>query len=206
MIDLPLLTYMATMSVTPGPNNLMLAASGVNFGFRRTLPHLLGISVGVGIQLVLVAGVLAWVMAWLDGLRFQLLLAGCLYLLWLAWRQTRAGRPGHGQTARPLGFFAAALFQWVNPKAWMMVLNAAILFLPRGGGWGAALVMALMCTLVNLPCIAVWAIAGDRLRSRLHDQRALSLFNHAMALLLAATALWILVDELIPRQPAAGIF
>ena len=86
MIDFPLLTYMATMSVTPGPNNLMLAASGVNFGFRRTLPHMLGISVGVGIQIVLVAGLLAWIMAWLDALRLELVLAGCCYLLWLAWR------------------------------------------------------------------------------------------------------------------------
>ena len=77
MLDLPLLTYMATMSVTPGPNNLMLAASGVNFGFRRTLPHMLGISIGVGIQIVLVAGLLAWVMTWLDALRLPLVFVGC---------------------------------------------------------------------------------------------------------------------------------
>ena len=81
MLDLPLLTYMATMSVTPGPNNLMLAASGVNFGFRRTLPHMLGISIGVGIQIVLVAGLLAWVMTWLDALRLPLVFIGCGYLL-----------------------------------------------------------------------------------------------------------------------------
>ena len=197
MTDLPLLTYVATMSVTPGPNNLMLAASGVNFGFRRTVPHMLGISIGHGIQVAIVAGLLAWVMAWLDDMRPGLVLAGCAYLLWLAWRQARAGQPGGGKSAQPLGFVGAALFQWVNPKAWMMVLNAAILFLPRGGGWGAALSLAVVCTLVNFPCIALWAVVGDRLRFRLRDPRALRVFNYAMALLLAATAVWILADELV---------
>ena len=199
MTDLPLLTYVATMSVTPGPNNLMLAASGVNFGFRRTVPHMLGISIGHGIQVAIVAGLLAWVMAWLDDMRLGLVLTGCAYLLWLAWRQAQAGQPGGGNSAQPLGFVGAALFQWVNPKAWMMVLNAAILFLPRGGGWGAALSLALVCTLVNFPCIALWAVVGDRLRFRLRDPRALRVFNYAMALLLAATAAWIVADEVMQR-------
>jgi threonine/homoserine/homoserine lactone efflux protein len=197
MIDLPLLTYMATMSVTPGPNNLMLAASGVNFGFRRTLPHMLGISIGVGIQIVLVAGLLAWVMTWLDALRLPLVFVGCAYLLWLARRQAGAGQPGNSEKRQPLGFFGAALFQWVNPKAWMMVLNAAILFLPHGN-WTAVLWMAAMSVFVNLPCIAVWAFAGDKLRLTLRDPLALRVFNYTMAALLAATALWIMVDELLP--------
>ena len=197
MIDLPLLTYMATMSVTPGPNNLMLAASGVNFGFRRTLPHMLGISIGVGIQIVLVAGLLAWVMTWLDALRLPLVFVGCAYLLWLARRQAGAGQPGNSEKRQPLGFFGAALFQWVNPKAWMMVLNAAILFLPHGN-WTAVLWMAVMSIFVNLPCIAVWAFAGDKLRFKLRDPLALRVFNYTMATLLAATALWIMVDELLP--------
>ncbi len=196
MLDLPLLTYMATMSVTPGPNNLMLAASGVNFGFRRTLPHMLGISIGVGIQIVLVAGLLAWVMTWLDALRLPLVFIGCGYLLWLAWRQARAGQPGSSEKSRPLGFFGAALFQWVNPKAWMMVLNAAILFLPHGN-WTAVLWMAAMSVFVNLPCIAVWAFAGDKLRLTLRDPLALRVFNYTMAAALAATALWIVADEFL---------
>ncbi len=196
MIDLPLLTYMATMSVTPGPNNLMLAASGVNFGFRRTLPHMLGISIGVGIQIVLVAGLLAWVMTWLDALRLPLVFVGCAYLLWLARRQAGAGQPGNSEKRQPLGFFGAALFQWVNPKAWMMVLNAAILFLPHGN-WTAVLWMAVMSVFVNLPCIAVWAFAGDKLRFKLRDPLAQRVFNYTMATLLAATALWIMADEFL---------
>ena len=196
MTDLPLMTYVATMSVTPGPNNLMLAASGVNFGFRRTLPHMLGISIGVGIQIVLVAGLLAWVMTWLDALRLPLVFVGCGYLLWLAWRQAGAGQPGNSEKSRPLGFFGAALFQWVNPKAWMMVLNAAILFLPHGN-WTAVLWMAAMSVFVNLPCIAVWAFAGDKLRLTLRDPLALRVFNYTMAAALAATALWIVADEFL---------
>jgi threonine/homoserine/homoserine lactone efflux protein len=192
--DLPLLTYVATMSVTPGPNNLMLAASGVNFGFRRTVPHMLGVSIGHGFQVCIVAGLLAWMLAWLEALRQVLVGAGCGYLLWLAWRQARAGEPGQGQRTQPLGFVGAALFQWVNPKAWMMGVNTAILFLPSGSGWWTAASLALVCIAVNLPCVAVWAVAGDCLRHRLHDPLALRAFNLSMAALLAGTALWILVE------------
>ena len=192
--DLPLLTYVATMSVTPGPNNLMLAASGVNFGFRRTVPHMLGVSIGHGFQVCIVAGLLAWMLAWLEALRPVLVGAGCGYLFWLAWRQARAGEPGQRQRVQPLGFIGAALFQWVNPKAWMMGVNTAILFLPSGSGWWTAASLALVCIAVNLPCVAVWAVAGDRLRHRLHDPLALRAFNLSMAALLAGTALWILVE------------
>lgn len=196
MIDLPLMTYVATMSVTPGPNNLMLAASGVNHGFRRTLPHLLGVSIGHGIQVGTVAGLLAWVMLWLDRSRIVLVVLGCSYLLWLAWRQAHASQPGAGRSAQPLGFVGAALFQWVNPKAWVMVLNTAILFFPREGGWRAAVTLALLCALINFPCITLWAAAGDRLRFKLREPLVLRAFNYSMAFLLAMTALWIVADEL----------
>lgn len=195
MIDLPLMTYVATMSVTPGPNNIMLAASGVNFGFRRTLPHMLGVSVGHGVQVLIVAGGVAWAMGMLQTLRLPLVVAGCAYLFWLALRQARAGQPGRGGRADPLGFLGAALFQWVNPKAWMMVLNVAILFLPRDADWMTAAGLALLCMSVNLPCITVWAVAGARLRTWLQQPAALMAFNYTMAALLAATALWIGVDE-----------
>ena len=117
------------------------------------------------------------------------------YLLWLALRQARAGQPGRGGRVEPLGFVAAALFQWVNPKAWMMVLNVAILFLPRDADWMTAAGLALLCMSVNLPCITVWAVAGARLRTWLQQPAALMAFNYTMAALLAATALWIGVDE-----------
>ena len=199
MIDVPLLSYIATMSVTPGPNNLMLAASGVNFGFRRTLPHMLGVSFGNGFQVLLVASALAWVMGTLTRWRLELVLAGCAYLIWLAWRQAHAAQPGQSGRGQPLGFFGAALFQWVNPKGWMMVFNTVLLFLPRGGGWAAALSLAAVCIVINLPCIALWAVIGDRLRQRLAEPRVLRMFNYTMAFLLAATAVWIAIDEAFSR-------
>jgi threonine/homoserine/homoserine lactone efflux protein len=196
MFDLPLITYIATMSVTPGPNNLMLAASGVNHGLRRTVPHMLGISVGFAVQAALVSGTLAWALGWLQVVRLPLMLVGCTYLLWLAWRQVKAGGPTGGEEARPLGFLGAALFQWVNPKAWMFALNLGILFLPKDAGLGRILWMSLLCMLVGGPCMAVWAVTGDRLRRWLSRPRALLLFNGTMAALLALTSGWLLWDEL----------
>ncbi|EEG07439.1 LysE family translocator [Pseudogulbenkiania ferrooxidans] len=197
MLELPLLTYFAVMSITPGPNNLMLAASGVNFGFRRTVPHMLGISLGVALQLFITAALLAYVLNGLGSLRLPLGVAGCLYLLWLSWCILRAGRPEADSEARPLGFLGAALFQWLNPKAWVMVINTSILFAPQAGQvlWAAAL-LSLACALVNLPCIGVWAWTGDRLRRWLDGERARRLFNTVMAVLMAGTALWLLGDEI----------
>lgn len=195
MLDLPLVTYIATMSVTPGPNNLMLAASGVNHGLRRTVPHMLGVNVGFGVQAALVSGALAWAMTGLSRVRFPLMVVGCLYLLWLAWRQMKAGRPAEDGGAKPLGFLGAALFQWVNPKAWMFALNLGILFLPKDPGVAAILWLALLSMVVGAPCMAVWAVAGDRLRMWLQRPRARLVFNGTMAVLLALTALWLMWDE-----------
>lgn len=193
---LALASYMGVMSITPGPNNIMLTASGVNFGFRRTLPHMLGITFGCSLQLLLCAALFAQVADLLGEVRPLLAVAGCSYLLWLSLKLARAGAPGRREVARPMGFVAAALFQWINPKAWIMVLNACVLFLPQGGQLSAAAAMALLALVVNLPCIAVWAWGGERLRHWLQQDRALRLFNAVMASLLAATALWLLVEEL----------
>ncbi|MFA7607957.1 MAG: LysE family translocator [Rhodocyclaceae bacterium] len=196
MLDLPLMTYVATLSVTPGPNNIMLAASGVNFGLRRTLPMMLGVSMGHAVQVLLVGLALAWMVLWLDALRPLLVALGCAYLLWLARRQARAAQPDSVVPAQPMGLIGMALFQWVNPKAWMMVLNVAILFLPPESGWADAVLLALISASINLPCIALWAVAGDRLREHLRQPHLLRVFNLTMSFLLAATAVWIAVDGL----------
>ncbi len=185
-------TYMGVMSVTPGPNNLMLATSGVNHGFRRTLPHMLGISAGCALQLVLTVAGWAWLTRGLEQWRLPLAFAGCAYLMWLSWQLWRSAAPGAREAGRPLGFVGAVLFQWVNPKAWLMTVNAALVFAPGDGA--GTLAMALLAAAVNLPCIAVWALFGDRLRTALQDARRLRRFNAAMALLLALTALWLLAD------------
>jgi threonine/homoserine/homoserine lactone efflux protein len=198
MLDLALMSYVGVMSITPGPNNLMLAASGVNFGFRRTVPHMLGISSGHAFQVCVVAAALAFILNWLTAIRVPLALAGCVYLLWLSWQIWRAGEPGGGGNAKPMGLFGAAAFQWLNPKAWVMVINTAILFMPSHGNLLAnAALLALLCGLINLPCIGVWALAGDRMRNWLASARGLRIFNGTMAALMAATALWLMIDELM---------
>ncbi|WP_047243600.1 LysE family translocator [Chromobacterium subtsugae] len=199
MPEFALLSYVALMSITPGPNNLMLASSGVNFGFRRTVPHMLGISLGCALQVFVVAMLLAQALGWLASWRLPLAAAGCVYLLWLSWKIARAGRPEAREQARPLGFVGAALFQWLNPKAWVMVLNASILFMPAGGAkLAAALLLAVVFAAVNLPCISVWAWGGERLRRWLAAPRALLMYNLTMGALMAVTALWLLYDELAP--------
>jgi len=192
------LTYVAIMSVTPGPNNLMLAASGGNFGFRRTLPHMLGISLGHALQVFLVGLFLAWIMAMLSSVRPILAVIGCGYLLWLSWKIWRSASPEGKEVARPMSFIAAAAFQWINPKAWVMVLNTVILFLPTGQQNGsAALSLALLCAAINFPCIGIWAWLGDALRHHLLEPRNLKIFNGTMATLMALTAFYLLYDELI---------
>jgi threonine/homoserine/homoserine lactone efflux protein len=197
MFNPALLSYVSLMSVTPGPNNLMLAASGGNFGFRRSIPHLLGISIGHGIQVFIVAVLLAWVMASINTVRPILGVFGCAYLLWLSWKIWKAASPEGKEAAKPMSFLAAALFQWINPKAWVMVINTVILFLPaEQNSMLAAVSLAILCALINLPCICIWAWLGDALRQHLLIPKILKLFNGIMASLMAITAFFLLHGEL----------
>jgi threonine/homoserine/homoserine lactone efflux protein len=189
MIDpLPYATYSFVMSITPGPNNVMLTASGANFGFRRTLPHLFGISAGCAIMLVAVcAGLGALFNAW-PVLQTILQWVGAAYLVWLGWKIIGSGEVGEGHTAQPIGFWQAAAFQFVNPKAWVMALSAVALFLPPNLNpiAGSLYIVTLMVG-VNLPCIAVWALFGSSLRGLLQKRPARLAFNIVMAVALAAT-------------------
>lgn len=193
----PLVTYLFVMYVTPGPNNVLLTASGVNFGFRRTLPHMAGICSGVAIQLFLCALLFASTAQFIEEARRPLAVVGCGYLLWLSFRICRAAGPGRASISRPIGMVEAALFQNVNPKAWVMVANASLLFMPPSGGLRAALALMLSSVVVGLPSCAAWAWGGDRLRRRMRRPAMLRAFNLAMAGMLAATALWLLGDEIL---------
>lgn len=197
MMDLSLISYVGVMSVTPGPNNLLLATSGVHFGLRRTVPQVLGISSGHFLQVFVVAVAFSTIIGWLEGLRFWLALAGCGYLLVLSWQILRAGSPGEKAGHRPLRYYEALLFQGVNPKAWVMVVNVAILFAPRGPSLvEGSLVLAAVCALINLPCVGLWAVTGDRLRKFLAQGHAALVFNAVMAALMAGTTIWLFVEEL----------
>jgi len=189
MVDpLPFATYSFVMSITPGPNNVMLTASGATFGFRRTLPHMLGISTGCGIQLLATCAGLGAVFARWPELQSVLRWVGALYLLYLGVRMLGSGPAGERASTRPVTFVEAALFQFLNPKAWIMTLTAATLFLPHELGiLATAAYMLFFMVIMNFPCIAVWALFGSSLRRLLERPASRMGFNAAMAVALTAT-------------------
>ncbi|MDP3194759.1 LysE family translocator [Tabrizicola sp.] len=186
---LALLGFAFVTSVTPGPNNMMLLASGVNFGFRRTVPHMLGISLGHALMVFLVGLGLAGVFkAWPPAL-LGLKVASVAYMLWLAWKIAQAGAPGEGRAkAAPMTFLQAAAFQWVNPKAWAMALGAVSAYVVEPSALAYAAVAGVFA-LVNLPSVSVWAGAGQAVRRWLDGPGRLRAFNWTMAGLLVLS-LW----------------
>ncbi|MEQ8297167.1 MAG: LysE family translocator [Nitratireductor sp.] len=185
-----LLVFAFVSSITPGPNNLMLLASGVNFGFWRTVPHMLGIGAGFVTLLMSVGLGLGAVLTSFPALHMALKFAGGVYLLYLAWRiaMSRSIDKGAGN-GRPMSFLSAAAFQWVNPKAWVMAVTAMVLYTNADSPFGSVLLVAAAFGLVNVPCVSSWAGFGVALRRFLADPARLKWFNIAMGLLLAAT-LW----------------
>lgn len=174
-------------SATPGPNNLMLMASGANFGFRRTVPHMLGISVGFMV-LMLGAGIgLVQIFDRFPVVYAVLLVVSVVYLLWLAWKIANAA-PAQVQTAKgaPMTFLQAAAFQWVNPKAWTMALTAITVHVADGGLMMLALAAAVFAG-VNLPSVSMWTVMGQQMARVLTNQRRLRVFNWSMAALLVAS-------------------
>lgn len=190
MIDPSFFSYVTVMSITPGPNNLLLATSGVNFGLRRTLPMVGGILLGCLIQLLLMAMALELLLGWMTQMRLPLTLLGCGWLLWLSWKIWRASAPTLAARQRPMSTLGGALFQAVNPKAWLMVSNVALLYIADNG------VMTVLAgyALLNLPCILLWAMLGERMRLLLDIDWKRQLFNGVMAASLALTALWMLYE------------
>ena len=187
-ILLALILFSFASSITPGPNNIMLLASGANFGLKRTVPHMLGISIGHALMVALIGLGLLQLFDLLPWLRPMLMTACAAYLLYLAWKIANAAAPGEARTdAKPFSFLQAAAFQWVNPKAWYMAIYAQTYFAPDNAGWAGALVVPLVFALVNLPSVAVWAATGTALRHWLSDARRLRAFNITMALLLVAS-------------------
>lgn len=180
-------------SITPGPNNLMLMASGANFGLRRTVPHALGVAWGfVGLAIPVGLG-LGQIFIAFPAVRLALTVLAVLYMLWLAWKIANAAAPGERETGgTPLTFVQAAAFQWVNPKAWMMAIGAMTVYAASGGPGRVVLVGAIF-GIVNLPSVSTWAILGTQLRRILTNPARLRAFNWTMAALLIAS-LWPVVS------------
>lgn len=193
MLDPSFFSYVTVMSITPGPNNLLLATSGVNFGMRRTLPMVFGILVGCAVQTVIAGMALEVLLHWMAAIRLPLTLAGCAYLMWLSWKIFRAAAPEVRTRPQPMTMVGGACFQAINPKAWLMATNVALLY---SGSCGVLTVM-IGFMLLNLPCILIWAALGDRLRSHLQIAWKRQLFNSLMALSLVATTVWMLTDALL---------
>ncbi len=185
-----LVLFAFATSITPGPNNMMLFASGVNFGFRRTIPHMLGIGAGflsllLGVGLGLGALLSAYPPAFIA-----LKVAGGLYLLWIAWKIGSSRSMGEGDSkARPMTFLGAAAFQWVNPKAWVMAITAMAVY-PNPEQYALTVaIVALVFAAVNVPSVSTWAGFGSALREWLSVPVRLKWFNITMAVLLVLS-LW----------------
>lgn len=189
-VFLALLVFSFVASVTPGPNNFMLLASGVNFGFRRTVPHMLGIFAGFLVLLIAIALGLGALLDRVPSLHLALKVAGGLYLVWLAWKIAMARKVKAAEVgARPLSFLQAAAFQWVNPKAWVIGLAAMAAYTDPHRYVLSAAMVCVAFSMVNLPSVSVWAAFGTGLRSFLADPVRLKWFNITMGVLLVLS-LW----------------
>lgn len=184
-------------SITPGPNNTMLLASGVNFGFNRTIPHMLGITCGFFVLVVAVGFGLGAVFQNYPILYTILRYVGAAYLLCLAWKIAHSGPVGDNVEgeARPISYLGAAAFQWVNPKAWIMAIGAISTYTPMQGYFTNVVVIAAVFAIINLPSVGVWAACGTLLRNVLKEPRWLRVFNWGMAALLVISLYPLLLES-----------
>jgi threonine/homoserine/homoserine lactone efflux protein len=179
-------------SITPGPNNSLLWASGIRFGFRRTARHVVGTAVGMGALVLAVAGGIGVVLLAVPGADLALKVIGSVYLVYLAYR-IASGQGGKlAVVSRPLGVLSGAAFQFANPKAWLFALAAVGTFLPPNLAPAvAALTLAATSAVVILGTAAVWAAGGAALNRVVENRRAQRAVSVALALILAASVAFI---------------
>jgi len=188
-----LLLFCFVAGITPGPNNMMLMSSGVNFGFRRTIPHLMGVVIGFSLMVALVGVGLDAIFTAVPKLLPIMRWAGAAYMVWLAWKIARSGpvKDGAG-VGKPLGFFGAAAFQWINPKGWAMAIGALTAYAVSPNYTLSVIAVALTVLVVAVPCSGVWIVFGSALRRWLSDPVHVKPFNIGMAILLLASVLPVL--------------
>jgi threonine/homoserine/homoserine lactone efflux protein len=195
---LSLIAFAFVTAMTPGPNNTMLLTSGVNFGFNRTRPHVLGVTIGFTIMILAVGLGIGRIFTAFPPLYSGLRIVSVVYLMWLAWRIATAGtsNPVVTDEARPMTFFEAALFQWVNPKGWMVALSVAANYVSPENLWADLMALSAIFLVVSLISTTSWAFFGTSLRPLLQDPKSVRIFNVAMAVALVAS-LWPIVREMI---------
>ena len=189
-----ILLFAFSTSFTPGPNNLLLITSGAKFGLARTWRHILGISFGFPLMIAVIAFFLGAVFQALPWLHALLNVVGAAYLLYLTWKILMAsGAVERGQVGQPIGFVEAALFQWVNPKAWVMATGAIAAYTtPAGFGLEVALIV-LVFACVGFASSLTWAAGGSLLARFLHTPGRMRAFNIVLGLMLLASIVPILL-------------
>ncbi len=180
-----LCAFSLAATITPGPNNIMLLNSGVSFGFKRTIPHIFGINLGSFLVFAIV-GLGAFQIFKLYPISYPILKAlGISYLLYLAYSVYKSATEfGDKKSQQPMSFMQAALFQWVNPKVWMMGMSAFSGYVPPKLGAALVILAAFCFAMAGLPCVIAWALFGAKMRDYLKNPRYLCWFNRTMAILL----------------------
>ena len=199
MIELKLFfalaSYYFVMFATPGPNNAMLTASGIKFGFKRTLPHAFGIPFGHIVQITLVCFGLGTIFQKNPLIQFYLKWLCFFYLLFLGWKILGSLSNTEKETGRPLKFYEAALFQFINPKAWVVALTAATAFFPSGENFIIATIfVAGTAPFVCFPSIILWVIFGSSIKLIIKNTKIKKIIEYLLALLLVITAVIVVID------------
>lgn len=190
------LTILAmTAAFTPGPNNALVASSGVNFGYRRTLPHILGIAFGFAAMIFIVGLFLGEIFQRSPLFREILRWAGVALLFYVAWKIAQSGGLGSKTgTPRPFRFVEAAGFQWVNPKGWAMAIAITAQFAGEAAPVQTALLISFVFVFAGLSSASAWALLGQSLRRWLNTERRVSVFNYVMAVMIAACVVLLFLD------------
>tara|TARA_X000001036_G_C20612648_1_gene779642 strand:- start:440 stop:1039 length:600 start_codon:yes stop_codon:yes gene_type:complete len=189
-----LATFYFTMFFTPGPNNSMLTASGMKFGFIRTLPHLIGISLGHALQIGFTCFGLANLFLLYPQIQFYMKILCFLYLLFLGWKMIGSFSVINNETGRPLKFYEASLFQLINPKAWSIAIAVASGFFPTEENiFIGVLFVVITAVVINFPVCGLWALFGSGLRKFVNDEKIKKIIEYLLALLLISTGLFILL-------------
>ena len=185
---LPIVLFSTAASLTPGPNNLMIMNSCLNHGLKKSLPHYLGISFGFPIMLLLIALGLGSLLIKYPLIKQALQVIGSIYLAYLAWQILRSYSKSNATTIlNPLSFLQATLFQWVNPKAWLLAVSTISIFTLSSNYMMNSVLLSLITCIVCLYCTAVWLVFGRLLQQLLKKEKQRRWFNIAMAISLFAS-------------------